>query len=352
MAAFDETEHPREAAGTGKFAVKGRDESSVRLPDHRGGATGIVAVFEGDEGVPELSVAIEGDTAWLSQQQIADLFETSRTNVVEHLQHIYDEGELDREATCRDFRQVRTEGSRLVTRAIPHYDLDAILSVGYRVKSRTATRFRQWATARLREHLVAGYTLNEQRLADLNAAVRILARSEDDMARGVADVLAHYLPGLTTLREYDEGDVPTHERTEPTWTPSIDDAREIIAHLREQFPDDNLLGGERGDGLAAVVESINATWGGQDLYPSAQEKAAQLLYSTIKNHPLTDGNKRTAAALFVTFAQRNGLLAGPDGRPRISSSGLATLTLMVAASRPDERDRMLGLTMRMLEDAA
>ncbi|MCY7413844.1 MAG: virulence RhuM family protein [Salinibacterium sp.] len=174
--------------------------------------TGDVMLYEQDDGTPALKVLLTGETVWLSQQQLAGLFHTSRTNVTEHIKHIYDEGELVEAATCRDFRQVRAEGTRSVERSIPHYNLDMIISVGFRVKSGVATRFRIWATDRLRDYVVRGAAINADRLEQLGSIVSILARSVDQLIAGVADVLAGYLPGLTLLRDYDAGqlDAPRH----------------------------------------------------------------------------------------------------------------------------------------------
>lgn len=311
-----------------------------------------IEFYQSADGAVSLEVRADGDTVWLSQQQIAKLFDSSRTNIVEHLQHVYEEGELDEQATCRNFRQVRTEGTREVSRDIPHYNLDAILSVGYRVKSKVATQFRVWATARLRDYLVQGYAINEQRLEQLGSIVRILARSSDELVAGVADVLSGYLPGLTLLRDYDEGNLDARPTAVPGWTLSLDEARAVIAQVAERFPADGLIGKERGGALAGVVATIYQGFGGQDLYPTVEEKAANLLYLIVKDHPLSDGNKRSAAALFVTFLARNGILTDADGSPRISNNALAAVTLMVAMSDPKEKDLMIALLVRMLSEGA
>lgn len=314
----------------------------------KAGPTGEVVLYQREDGAPTVEVLSDGDTVWLTQQQIAELFETSRTNIVEHIQHVYEEGELSEEATSRKSRQVRTEGSRQVTRELPYYNLDLIISVGYRVKSKVATQFRIWATERLRDYLVKGYAINEQRLAQLGSIVQILGRSSHELVAGVADVLARYVPGLTLLRDYDEGSLAAQPHAMPGWTLTLAEARAVIRQVAAEFPDDALFGNERGHGLGTVVATIYQGFGEHDLYPTVEEKAANLLYLVVKDHPLSDGNKRSAAALFVTFLARNGLLENAHGQPRITNNALAAITLMVAMSDPQEKDLMTALLVRMI----
>ena len=311
-----------------------------------------IEFYEAPDGAVSLEVRADGDTVWLTQQQIAELFDTTRENITMHLQNVFREGELDAEATSKDFLQVRQEGARSVRRTVAHYNLDAILSVGYRVKSKVAAQFRVWATARLREYLVQGYAINEQRLEQLGSIVRVLARSSDALVAGVADVLSGYLPGLTMLRDYDEGTIDTQPAAVPGWELTLDEARAVIAQVAAEFPADALLGKERGGALAGVVATIYQGFGGQELYPTVEEKAANLLYLVVKDHPLSDGNKRSAAALFVTFLARNGILDDADGSPRISNNALAAITLMVAMSDRKEKDLMIALLVRMLAENA
>ncbi len=313
-------------------------------------ATSGVILYQQTDGTSAIEVRLEDETVWLSQQQIADLFQSSRSNVVEHIAHIYEEGELDESATCRKSRQVRTEGGRQVSRDIPLYNLDLIISVGYRVKSKLATQFRIWATARLREYLVQGYALNEQRLEHLGTIVQVLSRSDNELVAGVADVLAGYLPGLTLLRDYDEGVLEAQPIAVPSWALTLDEARDVIRQVAAEFPSDVLLGRERGEALEGIVATIYQSFGGQELYLTVEEKAANLLYLVVKDHPLSDGNKRSAAALFVTFLARNGILNDKSGSPRISSNALAAITLMVAMSDPKEKDLMVELIIRMLAE--
>lgn len=315
-------------------------------------STGEVILYQQDDGAPAIEVRLEDETVWLSQQQIAELFSTTRENITMHLRNVYDEGELSEDATCKESLQVRIEGSRSVRRKILTYNLDAIISVGYRVKSKVATQFRIWATGRLREYLVQGYTLNEQRLEQLGSIVQVLSRSSDELVAGVADVLAGYLPGLTMLRDYDEGALEAQPTAVPDWTLTLGEARDVIQRLAAEFPTDALLGRERADALEGIVATIYQGFDGRDLYPTVEEKAANLLYLVVKDHPLSDGNKRSAAALFVTFLARNGILNSDDGSPRVSNNALAAITLMVAMSDPKEKDLMVALLVRMLAGEA
>lgn len=310
--------------------------------------SGAIVLYRLSDGSPALQVRLDKDTVWVTQADLVRLFDSSKANISEHITNIFNEGELSAEATVRNFRTVRQEGSRQVERTLTYYNLDLILSVGYRVKSKTATQFRIWATDRLRDYLVKGYAVNQQRLDQIGQVMRILSRSSDELVAGTADVLSAYLPGLELLRDYDAGQINTSPKATPGWTLTIDEARKVIAGLRSAFPDDDLLGNERGNGLEAVIGTIYQSFGGVDLYPTVEEKAANLLYLLVKDHPLSDGNKRTAAALFVTFLAKNNLLNDENSQPRISSNALATLTLMVSMSDPKEKKVMIALITRMM----
>ena len=311
---------------------------------------GEVVSYIRDDGSPAFDVRLENETLWLSQQQIAELFQTTRENITIHLRNVFDEGELDDQATSKDFLQVRNEGSRTVRRQVRHYNLDAILSVGYRVKSKTATQFRVWASGVLRSYLVEGVAVNERRLHELGQVVQILARSSDELVAGVAEVVAGYLPGLTLLRDYDNARLAAQPRAVPGWQLTLDYARAVVAQVAAEFSADTLLGRERGDALAGIVTTIYQGFAGQELYPTVEEKAANLLYLIVKDHPLSDGNKRSAAALFVTFLAHNDALHDAAGRARVSNNALAAITLLVAMSDPKEKELMVELTIRMLTE--
>ena len=308
-----------------------------------------IIIYQPVEGQAGIDVRVESETVWLSQRQMGELFDVDVRTISEHLSNVFSSGELEKEATIRKFRIVRREGSRDVTRNVEHYNLDAIISVGYRVKSATATQFRIWATKRLREYLVQGYSINEQRLEQLGQIAQVLSRSDNPAVAGTGEVLASYLPSLHVLRDYDDGViVQQSDGRSPVWELGYEDAQAIIARLREEFPDDALLGVENGDGLQSVVATIYQSFAGQDLYPTLEEKAANLLYLVVKDHPLADGNKRSAAALFVEFLDRNAALYQADGVARVSNNALAAMTLMVAMSSPQEKDLMVALIQRMI----
>ena len=313
-----------------------------------------IIIYQPHADQPAIDVRLEGETVWLSQRQMSVLFDTSSDNVGLHLKNIYAERELLEEATTEDFSVVRQEGNRQVRRSVRHYNLDAIISVGYRVKSATATQFRIWATKRLREYLMQGYSINQQRLEQLGQIVEVMARADNHLVAGTGEVLSAYIPSLQTLRDYDEGTLSDSESTgnAPVWHLTHADAQAIIARTRSEFPQDRLFGLENGDKLKSVVATIYQSFAGQDLYQTTEQKAANLLYLMVKDHPLVDGNKRSAAALFIEFLSRNNLLFSADGTPLVSNNALAAMTLMVAMSNPQEKDLMVALVERLISPVA
>ena len=313
-----------------------------------------IIIYQPHADQPAIDVRLEGETVWLSQRQMAELFDVDVRTISEHLSNVFSSGELEKEATIRKFRIVRHEGTRNVTRSVEHYNLDAIISVGYRVKSATATQFRIWATKRLREYLVQGYSINQQRLEQLGQIVEVMARADNHLVAGTGEVLSAYIPSLQTLRDYDEGTFSASESTgnAPVWQLTHADAQAIIARARSEFPQDRLFGLENGDKLKSVVATIYQSFAGQDLYKTTEQKAANLLYLMVKDHPLVDGNKRSAAALFIEFLSRNNLLFSADGTPLVSNNALAAMTLMVAMSNPKEKDLMVALVERLISPAA
>lgn len=312
-----------------------------------------IIIYQPHADQPAIDVRLEGETVWLSQRQMAELFDVDVRTISEHLSNVFSSGELEKEATIRKFRIVRHEGTRNVTRSVEHYNLDAIISVGYRVKSATATQFRIWATKRLREYLVQGYSINQQRLEQLGQIVEVMARADNHLVAGTGEVLSAYIPSLQTLRDYDEGTLSASESTgnAPVWQLTHADAQAIIARARSEFPQDRLFGLENGDKLKSVVATIYQGFAGQDLYKTTEQKAANLLYLMVKDHPLVDGNKRSAAALFIEFLSRNNLLFSADGTPLVSNNTLAAMTLMVAMSNPQEKDLMVALVERLISPA-
>jgi prophage maintenance system killer protein/prophage antirepressor-like protein len=315
-----------------------------------------------DSSTGGVTVILEGDSVWLTLGQMATLFAVQKPAISKHLKNIFTSGELEPTATVSKMEMVQQEGLRQVTRLTEVFNLDAIISVGYRVNSTQATHFRQWATRLLKQHLTQGYTLNQQRLESnsqaLETALLLVRRTAEsqaltlDAGRGLVDIITRYTHTFLWLQRYDEGLL-----AEPTGTlggqlTPLEVARHAISVLKtdlmakgEASP---LFGLERDDGLHAIWGSLEQSVFGEAAYPTIEAKAAHLLYFIIKNHPLTDGNKRTAAFLFVDFLYRNQRLFDCYGVPIINDIGLAALALLVAESRPEDKDILIKLIMTML----
>ncbi len=303
-----------------------------------------VELYRSASGDIELAVHTDGESVWLSRGQLATLFGRDVKTIGKHVANARSE-ELVGLAVVAKFATTAADGK---TYQVEHYNLDMVLSVGYRVKSAEGVHFRRWANDVLKRYVIQGVALNERRLEQLGTIVQVLSRSSDELVSGVAEVVANYLPSLRALRAYDEGEIAAAAGDAPTWTLTYDEARAVIDEVGSEFPADALFGGERGDGLRSVVATIYQGFEGTDLYPTVQAKAANLLYLVVKDHPLTDGNKRSAAALFVHFLTRNGSLDDVRGVPRISNNALAAITLMVAMSDPKEKELMIALLVSML----
>ncbi|SDN68808.1 Fic/DOC family protein [Halomonas shengliensis] len=323
--------------------------------------TPIVIYQEADQQV-EVRLDVEQDTVWLTQRQMSELFGKDVRTVNEHLLNVYSEDELERDSTIRKFRIVRQEGARKVTRSIEHYNLDVIISVGYRVKSPQGTRFRQWATRVLREHLTQGWTLNRQRFEEnareLEAAMALVRKTAGSPAldaasgRGFVDIVTRYAQTFLLLQRYDEG-LLTEPRAEAGGRlPTLEEARAALASLKAELiakgEATDLFARERGDGLEALLGNLDQTIFGEPAYPSVEAKAAHLLYFVVKNHPFADGNKRSAAYLFVDFLYRNERLLDAHGAVVVNDVGLAALTLLIAESDPANKETMVRLIMNML----
>jgi len=302
------------------------------------------------------------DTVWLTQRQMAELLDTSADNISLHLKNIYAENELSEQATTEDSSVVRLEGSRQVSRRVKHYNLDAIISVGYRVSSKRAVLFRQWATRILREHLTQGYTLNRQRFEtnarELEAALQLVKKASQnpellaDTGRGLVDIVARYAQTFLLLQRYDEGLLTEPQTIAGGALPTLSEARGALANLKKNLiargEASELFALERGEGFAGLLGNLDQTVLGEPAYPSIEAKAAHLLYFVIKNHPFADGNKRSGAFLFIDFLNRNGRLLDKAGNPVINDIGLAALALLVAESDPAQKDIMIRLIMNML----
>jgi len=324
-----------------------------------------IVIYEGGEA--RVEVRVERENVWLSLQQLADLFGRDKSVISRHLKAIFASGELEREATVAKNATVQQEGNREVVREIEYYNLDAIISVGYRVNSTRATRFRQWATRILRDHLLIGYTLNERRLAErglaeAQQAIALLARTlmthalVTNEGQAVLDVVQRYTRSWQLLLAYDEqrlADQPRHAIAPRAALP-VEDARAAVASLRNDLVARGeagpLFGQERGETLTGILGAIEQTFDGKPLYPSVQIRAAHLLYFVIKDHPFADGNKRIGSLLFLEYLRRNGLLLRADGAPRLAANAMVALALLIAESDRTQKDLMIRLTLNLLED--
>ncbi|MCY7412672.1 MAG: virulence RhuM family protein [Salinibacterium sp.] len=305
-----------------------------------------IELYRAASGEFELSVHTDGETVWLTRIQLGTLFGRDVKTIGKHVLNARRE-ELDGMAVVAKFATTASDGKNY---QVEHYNLDMVLSVGYRVKSAEGVHFRRWANGVLKRYMLKGVALNDRRSKDLGSIVNVLSRSSEELVAGVAEVVATYLPSLRARRSYDEGHFAPASGGAPSWTLTYDEARTVIDQVGSEFPADALFGRERGDALRSVVATIYQGFGGVDLYPTVQSKASNLLYLVVKDHPLTDGNKRSAAALFVHFLARNGALDDARGVPRISNNALAAITLMVAMSDPREKELMIALLSTMLAD--
>ena len=319
---------------------------------------GEVIVYEASDGDARVDVRVDRDTVWLTQRQMAEVFDTSTDNVGLHVKNIFQDGELEEKATAEDFSVVQIEGNRRVRRNLKHYNLDAIISVGYRVNSKRGVRFRQWATHTLREHLIRGYTMHKERLAErglseLREAVDLLSRTlknqalVTDTGRAVLDVIGRYADTWRLLLEYDEDRLQMPAGRSPstgvldydTATGAIVSFKRELMERQEASP---LFGNLRGDALAGILGSIEQTMFGESLYRSREEKAAHLLYFIVKDHPFTDGNKRIGSLLFLLYLKQENVEHG------LNPQAVTALTLLIAESAPAAKDLMVRLVMNML----
>ncbi|ADY37902.1 filamentation induced by cAMP protein Fic [Phocaeicola salanitronis DSM 18170] len=319
-----------------------------------------IVIYRTADGQTTVDVRMDGDTVWLSQAQMAELFQTDRTSILRHIKNIYKTGELEENPTCAFFAQVRTEGKRTVTRQIPYYNLDMIISVGYRVNSLRGTQFRIWANKVLKEYLVKGYAVNkaltEQRYTELKQLVAVLGRTvkaqealTSDDALNLVEVVSDYAYALDTLDKYDYQQLAVEQTTnEAKFRATYEGAMQAIEELKAKFGGSQWFAHEKDDSFKSSIGQIYQTFGGQDLYPSVEEKAAMLLYLVTKNHSFSDGNKRIAATLFLWFMSGNGILYNTDGTKRIADNTLVALTLMIAESRTEEKDVMVKVVVNLI----
>ena len=308
-----------------------------------------VVLYESADGGVHLDVALRDETVWLSVEQLASLFQRDRSVIQRHITNIYMEQELLKEATCANFAQVQMEGRREITRQIPHYNLDVIISVGYRVKSREGTQFRIWANRILKEYLLRGYALNQKRLNQLKVSVEVLKRAGERLnSSQVLNVISAYTAALDLLDDYDRQRVEKPSGREATQSLTYQECRAIIDDMRFGA-ESNLFGNEKDDSFHGILAAIEQTFGGQPLYPTLEEKAANLLYFIVKDHSFSDGNKRIAAAIFLHYLHKNNALFSGE-RKRIADDTLVALIIMLAESKPREKETMVNLVMQFLQE--
>lgn len=317
-----------------------------------------IVIYRTSDGQTSVSVRMDGDTVWLSQAQMAELFQKDRTVIGRHISNIYKEHELERETTCANFAHMGKEADQTYQTTL--YNLDVVISVGYRVKSQRGTQFRIWANKVLKDYLVKGYAINkaltEQRYSELKQLVAVLERtvkSQETLtskdALDLIEVVSNYTYALDILDRYDYQQLSIEQTTsEEKFHATYEGAMNVIRELKAKFGGSKWFANEKDDSFKSSIGQIYQTFDGHDLYPSVEEKAAMLLYLVTKNHSFTDGNKRIAATLFLWFMAENGILYNPDGTKRIADNTLVALTLMIAESRAEEKDTMVKVLVNLI----
>ena len=319
-----------------------------------------VIIYQTPDGQTQLDVRLEKETVWLTQAQMAELFQTDRTSIVRHINNIYKSEELDPKSTCAKIAQVQTEGKRQVTRLIPYFDLDMIISVGYRVNSKRGVQFRQWANRVLKQYLIKGYAVNEhirqEQISELRQLVQVVGRTLQNKeivdtveSQDLLNVVVDYTYALDTLDNYDYQRLNIEKTTtDEPFHATYENAMREINMLKQKFGHSALFGNEKDGSFKSSIGQIYQTFDGEDLYPSVEEKAAMLLYLVTKNHSFSDGNKRIAATLFLWFLNGNHILYNPDGSKRIADNTLVALTLMIAESKTEEKDIMVKVVVNLI----
>lgn len=319
-----------------------------------------IILYQSPDGSTRLEVSLHGDTIWLAQSQLAALFDVNVPAISKHARNILGSGELDGSSTVSKMERVQVEGGRKVKRSQVLYNLDMIISIGYRVNSAKATSFRIWATKVLKDHIVKGYTINEQRfreqaekLTEMRQTVELLARTlanqelVSETGKDVLRVITDYAYALTLLDRYDHGTLSIEETTrQALHVIDYNEAIGIVISMKGEF--DGLFGIEKDQGFKSALGTIYQTFGGEELYPSVEEKGANLLYFVVKNHAFSDGNKRIAAALFIYFLGMNNILYRPDGSKRLADNALVALTLLIAESRPEEKETIAKVIVNLI----
>ena len=319
-----------------------------------------IIIYQTADGQTAIDVRLENETVWLSQAQMVDLFQTTKQNVSLHVNNVFKEGELEEGSTVKEYLTVQKEGKRNVGRVVKYYNLDVIISVGYRVKSQRGTQFRIWANRVLKDYLVKGYAVNErihkEQIGELRQLVGMLGRTiqnqpmlSTDETNALFNVVTDYTYALDTLDSYDYQRLTINDTTsDAPFHATYDNAMQAILSLKERFGESALFGNEKDESFKSSIGQIYQTFDGVELYPSTEEKAAILLYLVTKNHSFSDGNKRIAATLFLWFLNNNRILYREDGSKRIADNTLVALTLMIAESCPEEKDVMVKVIVNLI----
>lgn len=321
-----------------------------------------IKIYKTPDGKTSIEVKLEKETVWLSQKQMAELFDKDSDTIGLHLRNIYKSEELEEISTTEKYSVVRQEGKRNVKRQIKFYNLDAIISVGYRVNSKRGVLFRKWATQLLKDYLIKGYTINQQRLQkqakqlnELKETIKILGTTleykelTNDESTGLLKIISDYSYALEILDQYDYQTLKIENTSgKEVYQLTYEEAIRQINLVKETYGNSELFGNEKDDSFKSSLATIYQTFGGIDLYPSVEEKAANLLYFIVKNHSFSDGNKRIAAFLFLYFLEKNGLLFTENGDKRIADNALVALTLMIAVSKPEEKETMIKVIVNLI----
>ena len=318
---------------------------------------GEIILYQTADGRTSIDVKLENETVWLSKEQMATLFERDRTVISRHIKKIYEEGELIQDITCAKFAHMGSDADQTYITEL--YNLDVIISVGYRVKSKRGTQFRIWANSVLKDYLIKGYAvrndLAQQKYDDLKALVDVMGRTmgylespADNQIKSIFDVVRDYTYALDTLDSYDYQTLSIRSTSKECFHATYENAMEVINDLKAKFGESSLFGNEKDQSFHSSIGQIYQTWDGQDLYPSVEEKAAMLLYLVVKNHSFSDGNKRIAATLFLWFMENNRILYSLDGHKRIADNALVALTLMIAESKTEEMDMMVKVVVNLI----
>ena len=319
-----------------------------------------IIIYQTADGQTAIDVRLENETVWLSQAQMVDLFQTTKQNVSLHVNNVFKEGELEEGSTVKEYLTVQKEGKRNVGRVVKYYNLDVIISVGYRVKSQRGTQFRIWANRVLKDYLVKGYAVNErihkEQIGELRQLVGMLGRTiqnqpmlSTDETNALFNVVTDYTYALDSLDSYDYQRLTINDTTsDAPFHATYDNAMQAILSLKERFGESALFGNEKDESFKSSIGQIYQTFDGVELYPSTEEKAAILLYLVTKNHSFSDGNKRIAATLFLWFLNNNRILYREDGSKRIADNTLVALTLMIAESCPEEKDVMVKVIVNLI----